>query len=197
MVIPTGQADNIILDRLRLNDQTALTRLMELHYQSLFRYGARLYPDEALIRDCIQEVFIAIWERRAKLPIIKSFRAYLIKALRNRIRLELRQNRLQNSEPLWNDEHHFRAEYTVDPAFLSEEEQSQQLQKLELLLNALPSRQKEIIHLRFYQNLSHEQIAEIMAMNRQSVYNLLHETLRKLRNHWELPLLLFWLSRLA
>ena len=56
--------------------------------------------------------------------------------------------------------------------------------KLKKTLSLLSKRQKEIIYLKFYQHLDHGQIAELMNLNSQSVYNLLHEAIQKLRNLW-------------
>ena len=42
----------------------------------------------------------------------------------------------------------------------------------------------EIIYLKYYQYLDHGQIAELMNISRQSVYNLLHEAIHKLRGLW-------------
>ena len=67
---------------------------------------------------------------------------------------------------------------------IDEEHEVYQLRKLEQVMNQLPARQKELIYLRFHQNLSFEQIAEIMQLGRQSVYNLLQKSLLSLRRHW-------------
>jgi RNA polymerase sigma factor (sigma-70 family) len=189
----SGLAEEELWVHLRQDDERAFEALMLMHYKPLFRYGTRLNPDEELIRDCIQEVFTSVWERRRSLPVIQSGRFYLLKALRKRLLYELRKT--QRESPLdWTPDYHFWAEYAIDTSLIAGEEAHQQSQKLEMLLNALPPRQKEVIHLRFFQNLSHEEIAEMMQMNRQSVYNLLHETLRKLRKHWNPMLLLILLK---
>jgi RNA polymerase sigma factor (sigma-70 family) len=48
-------------------------------------------------------------------------------------------------------------------------------------LSGLSKRQQEVIYLRFYVDADIDEIAEIMGLNRQSVYNLLHEGLKKLK----------------
>lgn len=49
---------------------------------------------------------------------------------------------------------------------------------------------RALIYLRFYQQLDHDDIAEIMDLSRQSVANLLHRTLRNLRERWPASVLL-------
>jgi RNA polymerase sigma factor (sigma-70 family) len=52
-------------------------------------------------------------------------------------------------------------------------------------LNQLPDRQKEVIYLIYYHQLDHSEVAELMNINRQSVYNLLSESIRKIKEFWQ------------
>jgi RNA polymerase sigma factor (sigma-70 family) len=49
------------------------------------------------------------------------------------------------------------------------------------LINVLPKRQKEIIYLKFFENLGREEIADIMQISPQAVSNLLQKALKNLR----------------
>jgi RNA polymerase sigma factor (sigma-70 family) len=55
---------------------------------------------------------------------------------------------------------------------------------LKQAISFLSKKQQEIIYLKYYQHLDYAQIADLMSISRQSVYNLLHETIQKLRNVW-------------
>ena len=89
------------------------------------------------------------------------------------------------------DDYAFSVEFSADLRLIDEEHEVYQLRKLEQVMNQLPARQKELIYLRFHQNLSFEQIAEIMQLGRQSVYNLLQKSLLSLRRHWATVLIVF------
>ena len=52
---------------------------------------------------------------------------------------------------------------------------------MQALLNKLPPRQKEVLYLLFYQDMSYEDIATVMQMNYQSARNLVHRALKLLR----------------
>ncbi len=56
-----------------------------------------------------------------------------------------------------------------------------QSQQVARYLNELPRRQREIIYLKYYQNLDREEIAEVMGISHQSVSNLLQKALLALR----------------
>jgi RNA polymerase sigma factor (sigma-70 family) len=52
---------------------------------------------------------------------------------------------------------------------------------LKTKLEQLPERQREVIHLRYFQNLKNEEIADIINVNYQSVSNLLHRAVKNLK----------------
>jgi RNA polymerase sigma factor (sigma-70 family) len=49
-------------------------------------------------------------------------------------------------------------------------------------LGRLSNRQKEIIYLKYYQNLSYEEVSEIMNINYQVARNLLYQAIKSLKS---------------
>src|SRR6185436_17141094 len=82
------------------------------------------------------------------------------------------------------EEYEFLYEFSIERITLEKQIAEEKGQKLRKTLSLLSKRQKEIIYLKYYQHLDHGQIAEIMNISRQSVYNLLHEVINKLRSLW-------------
>lgn len=50
----------------------------------------------------------------------------------------------------------------------------------------MPKRQREVIYLQYYQNLTRDEIAKIMDINQQSVSNLLQAAFKSFRENWEI-----------
>ncbi|GAB4022185.1 RNA polymerase sigma factor [Spirosoma koreense] len=175
--------DNVLWQRFRTGDTVAYDQLVLRFYQPLFRYGTRLDPDEEYIKDCIQDVFVELWQRRKTVSETEFVKFYLLKSLRRRI-FRGRAKWGSSWAPV-DDTYYFEVEFSIEAKLITQEVAHGQAQQLETLLNQLSRRQKEVIFLKFYQNLTHEQIAEVMSLNRQSVYNILHEALQKLRNAWQ------------
>jgi RNA polymerase sigma factor (sigma-70 family) len=63
--------------------------------------------------------------------------------------------------------------------------------KVSELLNKLPKRQREVLYLRFYQNLERTEIAEIMGVNEQSVSNNLQSAFKNFKDNWQYFSILF------
>jgi RNA polymerase sigma factor (sigma-70 family) len=72
-------------------------------------------------------------------------------------------------------------EFSIEHHLIREQTLRETANTFSDLLNKLPKRQKEIIYLRFYQDLEVSEIVEIMEINAQSVYNLIHKALANLR----------------
>jgi RNA polymerase sigma factor (sigma-70 family) len=165
----------------RTGDEKAYTSLMQNFANPLFRYGIRFVANGDFIKDCIQDVFFELWNRRERINHTESVKSYLFKALRLRIFRE--QSNWNYAESL-NDNYEFIIEFDVETCLIEVESSAEIKLKLEKILNSLPRRQKEILYLRFYEGMDQDRIAQVMGLNRQSVYNLLHEAINSLRKHW-------------
>ena len=168
-----------LLKRLQRNDAEALASLMWLCYDDLHNYGARFTTDKALVKDCIQEIFISLWQRRETADTILSPKFYLLRAIKNKILKSLHKN---NHSAFTNNEYYFSYELSIEQIIIEREVNEEKVQKLRKTLELLSKKQKEIVYLKYYHHLDHTQIAELMNVTRQTVYNLLHETLNKLRS---------------
>ncbi len=81
-----------LLKRLQQGDQAALASLMRMYYDDLYHYASRFTRDHALVKDCIQEVFISLWQRRDTIGAIISPRNYLLRAIKNKTLKALHKN---------------------------------------------------------------------------------------------------------
>lgn len=168
----------------------ALANIMQGYYSDLFHWGLRLHGEREFVKDCIQDMFVNLWRMQqsagaGSTGVVSNVRSYLLVALKTRILRELSKKHVTHQSML-SDEYSFSVEFSSDLRLIDEEHEIYQVRKLEGVLNSLSGRQKELIYLRFYQSLSFEQIAEVMNLSRQSVYNLLQKSLGSLRKHYDL-----------
>lgn len=179
------QLEALWLQRLQQNDEQALAAIMRKYYTALYNYGARFTNDEALVKDCIQEVFISLWQRRENAADILSPRYYLLRAVKNKVLKSLHQNVIRTGSMEGESAYDFLQEFSVEKLIIDKQMSEEQATILRKTMAQLSKRQHELIYLKFYQHLDHAQIAGLMNLNRQSVYNLLHETIQKLRSLWQ------------
>ncbi|SDL86089.1 RNA polymerase sigma factor, sigma-70 family [Catalinimonas alkaloidigena] len=166
----------------RAGQRAALAQLFHTYYKSLYNYGLKIIQDDALVEDAIQEMFLDLWRGRQKLSgEIRSVKLYLIISFRRT--LLRRKSRFQvfaSRQPV--ETLHGLAPSGEEVLIRNQTDAyREQLVRQELI--ALPQRQREVIHLRFYQELSFDEIADLMQMNVQSVRNLLFRALTRLRKN--------------
>ncbi len=164
-------------------DQEALSVMYRRYVRTLFNYGTRLTTNDGLIEDCIQDLFIEIWRNRANLADTDSIKYYLFRALRRKIARKYQQ--LTRHEQPGDLPEAYDGE-TVSPfeaQWVWEETVEARREHLQEAFTHLSKRQREVLFLRYYENLSHQEIASIMSLTPQSVYNLIHRTLSTLKEH--------------
>ena len=174
----------VLLQRLQQNDEEALALLMGMYYDDLYNYAARFTKSDGLIKDCIQEVFISLWQRRETAGTILSPKYYFLRAIKNKVLKAIHKNIHKGTSAYLQDEYDFFHEFSIEQVIIEKQVSDEKAGKLRKVLSLLSKRQKEIIYLKYYQYLDHGQIAELMNISRQSVYNLLHEAIHNLRSLW-------------
>lgn len=176
-------SDESLWERFKTGDRKAFEQIISLHYASLFRFGSRYSKDTGLIEDCLHDMFVYIWERRTHISGTDSIKKYLLKSFRHKILLELQRTQRRG----WVDEDeaidHAPEQNFEEFVVLIETEQLS-ARKIKTLIDLLPQRQQEALHLRYFEELDIDTIAQVMSINRQSVSNHLHKALNFLREHW-------------
>ena len=129
-----------------------------------------------------------MWKLYGTIQSVENVKAYLLIVLKSHMIRDLTNKRMMFHSTI-DEDYSFSVEFSADMRMIEEEHEIYQVRKLEVAMNHLPKRQKELIYLRFYQNLSFEQIAEVMNLGRQSVYNLFQKSLNNLRKNWPVVIL--------
>lgn len=186
------QEENLLLwQQFRAGDTFAMGALAKKFYSPLFHYGTKFTKDAALIEDSIQDVFLRLWDRRASLGETSSPKFYLFKALRHQLIKSNQQHRKWGEALDWESEPS--ADDNAEQHLIHQEQLNATHHTLQTCVGELPKRQREALYLRYYEDLSYEEIALIMGINAQSVANLLQHSLKSLRERWPLPTLLLLL----
>lgn len=148
-------------------------------FGGLYNYALKLLQDGDLAGDAVQDLFVKVWVRRGQIGSIKKVKPYFFTALRRQVLNQLRnrhQRELQISGLPRPD-----IGFSPEEIVVRTEEYEHLQHKIAALLNGLPRRQKEVIYLRFFEEMDNTQIAEVMGIHYQSVLNLTQKALQKLR----------------
>lgn len=167
-------------ENLKSGDIHGLQAIYDLHVDGLYRYGMMLVRDQDKVKDTIQDMFLSFWNNRAGMTVPTSGKAYLMVSLRRRLFDKGPKSNLETT-PL--EDANLDDSTTADPEmqWVLGEEEDELRQKLEKAMQRISDRQREIIHMKYYQQLDYNQIAAIMDLNYQSARNLVTRALAALR----------------
>lgn len=175
--------DHVLWQLYREGDKQAFGRLAERYYRMLKHYGLKFMVGDVVVEDCIQELFLQLWQNRSQINETASVKHYLLKALRHHILQYLRNQKRLNQEELdWDSS--IAEEFDSETLLIQQESLTSLTNTIQAQLACLPDREREALYLRYYESLTIPEIAEVMNVNRQSVSNFLQKALNKLRNQW-------------
>jgi RNA polymerase sigma-70 factor (ECF subfamily) len=182
MLVYSKYADDLLLDLLKKDDQLAYTEIFERYCKLLVNHAYKMLgnPDEA--NDVVQEVFLAIWNKRYELTITGSLSSYLYKATKNRILNHIAHEKVVSNyaESISN---FIENDYVLADSQLREEELEAIIAKE---IELLPAKMREVFLLRKVEDLSYEEIALQLNITdktaKQQVYNSLKILREKLKN---------------
>jgi RNA polymerase sigma factor (sigma-70 family) len=166
-------------EKLIFGDQQGLEYLYKTYYRTLTAYASKLTGDEETALNCLHDLFCHIWDHRDRLGKVQSVKAYLIVALRRQVFQHIRSTQKAGKSDFifFNEQSdiQFSAEdILIQNPHLKESYVAQ-------LLNSLPARQREVIYLRYFEDMSLEDIAEALSIQYQSVSNLLQRSYQAIR----------------
>lgn len=139
----------------------AVTQIYSAHYRSLVRLSALLIRDAGAAEEIVQDAFVAMHGKWRRLRDPDRALAYLRQAVVNRSRSWLRHR-------VVTDKHASRAM----PDAASAEDGAMSLLDQQTVLTALrrlPERQREVLVLRYYADLSEAEIADTIGISRGAV----------------------------
>jgi len=166
-----------------LPDEGVLFSLMGLYYDDLFRYGIKFTADVEGTKDSLNQFFIHFWDNRDKLEKVDNLKAYLFVSFKRWLIAGLQQskkNRLVNLTDNLSDE---LTEQSYEDYLVTQIRNEELALVLKNAIRTLPERQRKLLQMRFYEHLGFEEIAERTSLSIRTIYNKLHEAIKKLRSN--------------
>lgn len=169
----------------------AFAFMYESHFFQLFNYGRQFCTNKELVKDCIQELFVELWNKRKNLGETDAIKFYLFKSLKRKIIRKLSQHPNLSAHSQALDKNIFEIVLPIENELIAEQDEQERKQKIRNAVNKLSAQQREVIFLMFYENLSYDQIAELLSVKTKTVRNLLGKAIQSLKN--KLLFILFFL----
>jgi len=157
--------DEVLLALIRDDDQQAFKALYDRYWTPLWSYARNAMADSDDAEDIVQELFMALWEKRGSLQINTSLKAYLFRATLNKVidRIDRSKYRLSYLEDLKYT--YDRGNYTTDGRLFERELE----QRFEACVDQMPPKMRTIFTLSRLQMMTHQQISDSLKISRDNV----------------------------
>lgn len=174
------------MDRIKRGDMDALRELIEAHQGRVIGTVGRMLGGDSDAEDIAQQVFIRLWKSAGRYTPTAKFTTWLFKITRNLVFNELRRRKRHPAHSLHHsldpeDDRPLQvADTSVKPpdTFLLDEEMQSAIQKA---IDELPETQRMAMVLRRYDDISYEEIAEILELSVPAVKSVLFRARTELR----------------
>lgn len=144
--------DESLVKRFASGDMKAFDSIYSTFNQKLQKFIFTLIKTEPDTEDIVQEVFVKVWENREKLKNYSSFDSYLFSIAYNTT-ISLLRTRMKENKYV---EFIKSMQIEVDePDFVEGFNNDEMNEKLNLLIEKMPPRQREVFKMKYFQNRSY------------------------------------------
>jgi len=172
--------DEVLWNSFKKGNELALSMLYKKYVQRLYDYGMNTSRDHDLVLDCLQELFLRLWNKRETVSEITAVKPYLYKSFRRLLIHQLVEQRKLLTF-LAGQATAFEFALSIESTLIEDEVRAERMKNLRACIQSLTKGQREVIYLKFFNDLSYREIAEVTEIQVDSVYNLVSKAIEVLR----------------
>ncbi|MEJ8818916.1 RNA polymerase sigma-70 factor [Lacibacter sp. H407] len=158
-------------------DEAAYKELFMILFHSLTRFATGIVHSKETAEEIVSDVFISIWNDRARLNEIEDLQLYIFIAVKNNAIRKLKQQNKRVTISI--DE----IDVEMDSLYQNPEDQvmsSESLHHIEAAINSLPPRARLVFKLAKEDKMRYKEIANLLNISVKTVDNQLAIALKKL-----------------
>ncbi|TLP74145.1 RNA polymerase sigma factor [Maribacter sp. ACAM166] len=171
---------------LRRGDPEALGNLYDLYVDQLFAIGMKTIGSRDLVQDHIHDLFLDLYKYHEHLAEVRSIAGYLITSFKRKL---YKQNKFQitHLRPNWDDNNNnipidLKVVNSHEEQLIQQEHKDERSSFLKRALTNLTEHQQNILILRFTEEKSYDEIADIMSVSVSSARTLIYRAVKTIRN---------------
>ena len=170
----THLSDAELLKRLQSHDQPAFEVLFDRYWKRLYSYAFKIYKEEAICEDIVQEIFISLWEK-SNTSTILNLEAYLLRAVKYKVANHIRDLKFDSGhlEILQNIPHPSK----TDKHLVYQEFEAEVFREIK----KLPPRSQEVLIMSRLENYTNIEIALKLGLSVRTVEKHISDGLKLLK----------------
>lgn len=144
----------------------------------MYRYALSILKDSESANDVVQECLMKIWNKREMLSSINSPESWAMRITRNQCYDWVKTNRFTiNTDEVYN----LSQEEETDYESILKDSQKW----LEKIMASLSQKNREVFHLREVEEMTYQEIAEVMSLSLSDVKVSVHRTRQKIKSSFQ------------
>lgn len=162
-------------------DETALVELYQQHRSALINYGLLLADDRELVSDCLMDMLVDFWKKRATLPGVENVRSYLRTSFRRAVFHQLQNDKKREARHAESQQMEDEFQLSYEDYLVSIQSDQGLKKRLVKAMAKLTDRQIELVRLKFFEDLDYEEISAQCGITKRTAYNIIHDALKILK----------------
>jgi RNA polymerase sigma-70 factor, ECF subfamily len=179
------ERDEWLMVQVAQGQREMLEPLIRRYGTPLLTFICRMVRDRQRSEDLFQDVFLAVWLKRAAYRFPRPFRPWLYKIAINRVRAVLRQRRGAPMLHFSEDEGESTDARAAGASPVEVAVATESATLVRRAVELLPPRQRMVVSMRVWNQLSYSEIAEALGVREVTVRSNMHDALATIRRHLE------------
>lgn len=182
------ESDLALVARLQAGDKTAFRELVRRHQDKVYRLALRLTRDESRAQDAMQDAFLQVYRKIGQFQEQSAFTTWLYRITVNaalmRMRSEKRhrESSLEEASPRYSEQGEIAEPVDDWSAAVDDDAGNRELAKYaQVAIDELPETYKSVFVLRELEEMSTEDVAQILDLTIPTVKTRLHRARLALR----------------
>jgi len=177
----TQHTDQFLLRQLTHNDQAAFTGIYQRYWKLLFREAMNVLRSQKEAEDCVQELFVSLWNRRQSLSVNSSLKAYLQTAIRYQCIDRIEKDMIRGGY-LEDFSSYLSAQQTL-PSVEEEIYARELAANIDQVMDKMPDKMREVFRMSRQEHLSHREIADRLHISEETVKKQIYLALKILKSN--------------
>jgi RNA polymerase sigma-70 factor (ECF subfamily) len=175
VALTSAEQDRLLVQSALAGDQSAFTELVTRYQSAVYNMASRMLGDPTDAEDAAQEVFVRAWNQLHTFQLDRRFSTWLLSIASHHCIDVLR--RRKPTAPLDGVALYVQSDEPEPDEIVLRGEQREMVQSL---INALPEKYKAVTLLRYYSDMSYDEIAQATGLTESAVKTQLHRARRML-----------------
>lgn len=169
-------SEQLLLKKISEGCVLSYETLFNTYWKRLYLYAFKVYNDEALCEDMVQEVFINLWERKENLNV-NHLESYLFKSVKYKMANAIRD--LKFTDYHLSELH----QISVNESTINSIEYKEFEKEIDSLINTLPEKCRNVFIMSRYDHLSNAEIATKLNLSIRTVETHISNALKYLKSN--------------